>query len=104
MQFCGASSHHDNERRAPLRTPYAGILKYVWIFYAEIAHVSNTDIPFVQLFEDAMKSTLLFRRRDVADRKTQSKWERPYELIGLIVAILAVATFLFIANVIFNAR
>jgi len=50
-----------------------------------------------------MKSTLLFRRQDVMGRMTQSKWERPYELMGLIVAILAVATFLFIANFTFGA-
>ena len=42
-----------------------------------------------------MRSSLLFRRADVMG------W--PYELIGMILAVLTVATFLFIASFVFGA-
>jgi hypothetical protein len=45
-----------------------------------------------------MKGGLLVHQQDGMGRMTPSKRERPFELIGFILAVLAVVTFLFIAN------
>ena len=49
-----------------------------------------------------MRGSLLFRRADVMGLMTPSKWEWPYELIGVILAVLTVTTFLFIASFAFD--